>query len=90
VEYRWVTKDGQSSDPGWKTLSFTSGGPHTRQVVHTESPARSGSNELHVEVRQPVKASSNSGAYKVTCKEETPTGGASSSYSPPGSAPPGG
>ncbi|GGU02169.1 protein kinase [Streptomyces violascens] len=90
VEYRWVTKDGQSSDPGWKTLSFTSGGPRTRQVVHTESPARSGSNELHVEVRQPVKTSSNSGAYKVTCKEETPTGGASSSYSPPGSAPPGG
>ncbi|MFD9630631.1 serine/threonine-protein kinase [Streptomyces violascens] len=90
VEYRWVTKDGQSSDPGWKTLSFASGGPRTRQVVHTESPARSGSNELHVEVRQPVKASSNSGAYKVTCKEETPTGGASSSSSPPGSAPPGG
>ncbi|MFI6052150.1 serine/threonine-protein kinase [Streptomyces violascens] len=90
VEYRWVTKDGQSSDPGWKTLSFASGGPRTRQVAHTESPAQSGSNELHVEVRQPVKVSSNPGAYKVTCREETPTGGASSSYSPPGTAPTGG
>ncbi|WP_406509291.1 serine/threonine-protein kinase [Streptomyces sp. NBC_00212] len=90
VEYRWVTKDGQSSDPGWKTLSFPSGGPRTRQVAHTESPAQSGSNEVHVEVRQPVKVSSGPGAYKVTCKEETPTGGASSSYSPPGSSSPGG
>uniref|UniRef100_A0AAU2VCX6 non-specific serine/threonine protein kinase n=1 Tax=Streptomyces sp. NBC_00003 TaxID=2903608 RepID=A0AAU2VCX6_9ACTN len=90
VEYRWVTKDGQSSDPGWKTLSFASGGQRTRQVVYTESPERSGSNEVHVEVRGPVKVSSNSGAYKVTCEEETPTGGASSSHSPPGSSSPGG
>ena len=30
----------------------------TRQVAHTESPAQSGSNEVHVEVRQPVQVSS--------------------------------
>ncbi|MFF4188384.1 serine/threonine-protein kinase [Streptomyces sp. NPDC001691] len=88
VEYRWVTRDGESSDPGWKTLSFPSGGPRTRQVVHTESPARSGSNELHVEVRGPVKASSGPVGYSVTCTEETPTGGASSSHSPPGTSSP--
>ncbi len=90
VEYRWVTRDGRSGDPEWQTLSFASGGPRTRQVVHTESPSRSGSNEVHVEVRGPVKASSGAVAYRVTCEEETPTGGASSSSSPTGSASPSG
>ncbi|MGW8728215.1 serine/threonine-protein kinase [Streptomyces sp. NPDC055808] len=90
VEYRWVTRDGQSSDPEWKTLSFASGGARTRQVVHTESPARGGSNEVHVEVRGPAKAVSDPVAYEVTCEEETPTGGASSPGSPTGSSSPSG
>ncbi|MEU9196952.1 serine/threonine-protein kinase [Streptomyces hundungensis] len=90
VEYRWVTRDGRSGDPEWQTLFFASGGPRTRQVAHTESPSRSGSNEVHVEVRGPVKASSGAVAYRVTCEEETPTGGASSSSSPTGSASPSG
>ncbi|MFI6684644.1 serine/threonine-protein kinase [Streptomyces sp. NPDC050485] len=85
VEYRWVTRDGQSSDPGWKTLSFASGGPGTRQVAHTESPAQSGSTELRVEVRSPARAASNPVAYTVTCEKGTPTGGASSSPGPTGS-----
>ncbi|MEV5937940.1 serine/threonine-protein kinase [Streptomyces sp. NPDC051994] len=84
VEYRWVTRDGQSGDPGWKTLSFPSGGPSTRQVPHTESPEQSGSNEVHAEVRSPVRVVSNSVAYQVTCEKETPTGGASSSQPPTG------
>ncbi|WP_345258761.1 serine/threonine-protein kinase [Streptomyces hundungensis] len=90
VEYRWVTRDGQSSDPGWKTLPFASGSPRTRQVVHTESPSHSGSNEVHVEVRAPVQVSSDAVAYQVTCEEETPTGGASSPQSPTGSSSPSG
>ncbi len=90
VEYRWVTRDGQSSDPGWKTLSFAPGGPMTRQVVHTESPSHSGSNEVRVEVRAPVKVSSDAVAYQVTCEEETPAGGPSSSPSPTGSSSPSG
>ncbi|MEU9099058.1 serine/threonine-protein kinase [Streptomyces sp. NPDC048361] len=91
VEYRWVTRDGRSSDPGWKTLSFAADGPRTRQVAHTESPAHSGSNEVHVEVRAPVKGSSDAVAYSVTCDEETPTGGPSSSPTPTGaSSPPAG
>ncbi|MEU6049537.1 serine/threonine-protein kinase [Streptomyces xanthochromogenes] len=90
VEYRWVTRDGRSSDPDWKTLSFAAGDPRTRQVVHTESPSRSGSNEVHVEVRAPVEVASDAVAYQVTCEEETPTGGASSPGSPTGSSSPSG
>ncbi|MFE9403145.1 serine/threonine-protein kinase [Streptomyces sp. NPDC006530] len=90
VEYRWVTRDGRSGDPDWKTLPFASGGPRTRQVAHTEAPSHSGSNEVHVEVRGPVKASSAPVAYRVTCEEETPTDGTSSSPSPTGSASPSG
>lgn len=85
VDYRWVTKSGESSDPGWKTLSFASGGGKTKQVHHTETvagePGSTYQNSISVEVRSPVKASSNSVAYSVTCEKETPTGGASS-YAP--------
>ncbi|MFD0553682.1 serine/threonine-protein kinase [Streptomyces rectiviolaceus] len=85
VDYRWVTKSGEPGDPGWKTLSFASGGGRTKQVHHTETvegePGSTYQNEISVEVRGPVKASSNSVAYSVTCEEETPTGGASS-YAP--------
>ncbi|MEW1930322.1 serine/threonine-protein kinase [Streptomyces sp. NPDC088360] len=85
VDYRWVTKSGEPSDPGWKTLSFASGGGRTKQAHHTETvegePGSTHQNEISVEVRGPVEASSNSVAYSVTCEEETPTGGVSS-YAP--------
>lgn len=85
VDYRWVTKSGEPSDPGWKSLSFSSGGGKSQQVHHTETvggePGSTYQNEISVEVRSPVEASSNSVAYSVTCEEETPTGG-TSSYAP--------
>ncbi|WP_425575303.1 serine/threonine-protein kinase [Streptomyces durmitorensis] len=85
VDYRWVTKSGEPSDPGWKTLSFASGGGKTKQVHHTESvagePGSTYQNSISVEVRSPVEATSNSVAYSVTCEKETPTDGASS-YAP--------
>lgn len=85
VDYRWVTKSGEPSDPGWKTLSFGSGEGRTKQAHQTETvdgePGSTYQNEISVEVRSPVKARSNSVAYSVTCEEETPTGGASS-YAP--------
>ncbi|TGA98780.1 serine/threonine-protein kinase [Streptomyces sp. MZ04] len=82
VDYRWVTKSGEPSDPGWKTLTFASGGGRSKQVHHTETvagePGQTYQNEISVEVRSPVAATSNSVAYAVTCeKEETPTDGAS-------------
>ncbi|MGE6735942.1 serine/threonine-protein kinase [Streptomyces sp. NPDC059900] len=87
VDYRWVTKSGEPSDSGWKTLSFASGGGKTKQVHHTETvtgePGSTYQNSISVEVRSPVKATSNSVAYSVKCEEEPPTtGGGSSSYAP--------
>ncbi|MEU6767478.1 serine/threonine-protein kinase [Streptomyces sp. NPDC046853] len=87
VDYRWVTKSGEPSDPGWKTLSFASGGGRTKQVQHTETvtgePGSTYENAISVEVRSPVEATSNSVAYSVKCEEEPPTtGGGSSSYAP--------
>ncbi|GGV25696.1 serine/threonine-protein kinase [Streptomyces spectabilis] len=82
VEYRWVTAEGESGDPGWKSLSFPAAGGRTRQVNHTELPGTTSGtyhNELSVEVRSPASATSNSVAYSVTCEEEPTTGGGSSS-----------
>lgn len=85
VDYRWVTASGEPSDPGWKTLSFASGGGKTKQVHHTETvdgePGSTHQNKISVEVRSPVKAASNSVSYSVTCEKETPTDGVSS-YAP--------
>ncbi|MGW1023271.1 serine/threonine-protein kinase [Streptomyces sp. NPDC002577] len=83
VGYRWVTKSGDSSDPGWKTLSFPSGGGRTKQVNHVELTYESDGtyhNEISVEVRSPVETQSNSVAFSVTCQTEAPTDGAS--YTP--------
>ncbi|ARX82397.1 protein kinase [Streptomyces alboflavus] len=86
VQYRWVTAEGESSDPGWKTLSFASGGGKSKQVNHVEVPGWTDPGthrgSVRVEVRSPVTATSNSVAYSVTCEEEPPTtgGGSSSPY----------
>ncbi|MCF3120142.1 serine/threonine protein kinase [Streptomyces arenae] len=84
VEYRWVTASGEPSEPGWKTLSFPSGGTRTRQVNHVETAYDQGGgtyeNSISVEVRKPVAATSNSVAYSVTCEQEPPTDGGS--YTP--------
>ncbi|MFE6285093.1 serine/threonine-protein kinase [Streptomyces sp. NPDC057877] len=85
VDYRWVTSDGEVSDPGWRTLSFPAGGERTRQdqvVVTTHTDSGTFENEITVEVREPVEATSNAVAFSVTCMTETPTDGASASYSP--------
>ncbi|WP_249402154.1 serine/threonine-protein kinase [Streptomyces sp. YIM 121038] len=82
VEYRWVTAEGESGDPGWKSLSFPAGSGKVKQVNHTEQPGTTSGtyhNELSVEVRSPVTTASNAVAYSVTCEEEPTTGGGSSS-----------
>ncbi|MFR0353623.1 serine/threonine-protein kinase [Streptomyces sediminimaris] len=85
VSYRWVSRDGQVMDQGWKTLSFPADGSRTRQdraFVTTYDSAGTFRNEIRVEVRSPVATKSNSVAFSVTCVAETPTGGASTSASP--------
>jgi hypothetical protein len=88
-----VLAHGSVSDPGWKTLPFPSGGTRTRQVRVTVT-AYSGSgtidNAISVEVRSPVRTTSDSVPFSVTCvtTTETPSGGASASPSgSPGSSP---
>ncbi|MFF9152515.1 serine/threonine-protein kinase [Streptomyces sp. NPDC014846] len=86
VEYRWVTAHGSVSDPGWRTLSFAEGAGRTKQVrvTVTAYPEGGGTveNEISVEVRSPVRTTSNSVPFSVTCTPaETPSDGASASAS---------
>jgi len=84
VSYRWVTKTGSVSNPGWKTLSFPSGGGKTKQdrvFLTTYSNSGTFTNEISVEIRSPVKEESNSVPFSVTCLTETPSDGASASDS---------
>ncbi|WP_123978276.1 serine/threonine-protein kinase [Streptomyces sp. Ag109_O5-1] len=87
VQYRWVLKNGSLDDKGWKTLSFPDGGGKNRQTrvtVTTWSDSGTLNDSIAVEVRSPVKTTSNSVPFSVTCTKttETPTGGASESPSP--------
>ena len=85
VSYRWLSKDGQIMDPGWKTLSFPEGGGKTKQdkaFVTTYNSTGTFRNSISVEVRSPKQTTSNSVPFSVTCVAETPTGGASPSTSP--------
>ncbi|MFJ3228518.1 protein kinase [Streptomyces sp. NPDC086783] len=85
VDYRWVTRKGEVSDPGWKTLSFPADGGKTRQrsvVVTTYEAGSTYENGIRVEVRDPVHTTSGWVPFSVTCETETPTGGASTSASP--------
>ncbi|UUU20919.1 serine/threonine-protein kinase [Streptomyces sp. DSM 40750] len=78
VDYRWVAKNGEVEDTGWKTLSFPSGGERTKQDQVVVSTSGSHSDEISVEVRGPVHAESNSVAFSVTCETEAPTTGGTS------------
>lgn len=76
VRYRWVLKDGTSSDPDWKSLHFASGGPRAKQVSHTEltyTPDAPYHGEIRLEVQSPVAVTSNGVEFSVICEEETPT-----------------
>ncbi|MEU0431706.1 serine/threonine-protein kinase [Streptomyces sp. NPDC006290] len=84
VAYRWVTKTGDVTDPAWKTLSFPAGGGRTQQktvVATTYDTSGEFANAISVEVRSPVRATSNSVPFTITCATETPTDGASASVS---------
>ncbi|MEV6193879.1 protein kinase [Streptomyces sp. NPDC051920] len=84
VEYRWVTKTGEVTDPDWKTLSFPANGGRTQQktvVATTYDTSGEFANSISVEVRSPVRVTSDSVPFTITCETETPTDGASASVS---------
>ncbi|MFE7835226.1 serine/threonine-protein kinase [Streptomyces sp. NPDC057474] len=78
VDYRWVAKSGEVEDPGWKSLSFGSGGERTKQDQVLVSTNGTYADEISVEVRGPVNVKSNSVAFSVTCETEAPTTGGTS------------
>ena len=85
VSYRWVSKDGELSGQTWKTLSFAEGDGKSKQdkvVVSTYAQSGTYRNSIGVEVRDPVKATSNYVPFSVTCEAETPSAGTSASPSP--------
>ncbi|WP_430625610.1 serine/threonine-protein kinase [Streptomyces sp. NBC_01264] len=82
VEYRWATRSGQTSGPGWQTLAYPAGGPGSVKLDHTELthyPDATFEDAVRLEVRSPSAVASDWLEFSVTCEEEeTPTGGASS------------
>lgn len=81
VDYRWATKSGESSDDGWKTLEFSSGGSKQKHVSHVELTYRQGGtyhDRIRVETRSPVEVRSNWIGFSVTCDPGTPSGSGSS------------
>lgn len=85
VEYRWATRSGQTSGPGWRTLAYPAGGPGSVRLDHTElthHPDETFEDAVRLEIRAPSEAASAWLEFSVTCEEETPTGGASSPGTP--------
>ncbi|MHC5257152.1 serine/threonine-protein kinase [Streptomyces sp. UC4497] len=80
VQYRWVVRGGEASDPGWKTLNVPKGAANkSRTVTTTQTHYEEGGtlrDQIGVEVRSPVAATSNYVSYAITCKVVTPTSGA--------------
>lgn len=82
VSYRWVTRNGSVSDADWKTLSFAAGGSDTKRdqvTVTTSADGGSVEDEISVEVREPVKTTSDARKFEVNCETETPSDGTSAS-----------
>ncbi|MGW0331976.1 serine/threonine-protein kinase [Streptomyces sp. NPDC003011] len=84
VSYRWVSRDGEVMDAGWKTLSFAEGDGRTKQdtaFVTTTDDSGSFENEISVEVREPVHTTSDAVSFSVSCESEAPSDEASPSTS---------
>ncbi|MGW0548039.1 hypothetical protein [Streptomyces altiplanensis] len=77
-----MTRSGESSGPGWTTLSFGADEEKSKRVGHTELTYEEDGalhGEIGVEVRDPVRIASDTVPFPVTCGQETPapTDGAS-------------
>ncbi|MFD5620121.1 serine/threonine-protein kinase [Streptomyces yangpuensis] len=87
LEYRWATRSGRSSGPGWQSVTYEAAGPRSRRLEHdelTHDPGARFEDAVRLEVRGPAEVATAWVATSVTCEEATPTGGATS----PGTSPP--
>ncbi|MGW6689467.1 serine/threonine-protein kinase [Streptomyces sp. NPDC054961] len=81
LEYRWATRSGETSGPGWQSVTYPAGGPGSVRLDHTELtsyPDATFEDAVRLEIRTPGEAASAWLEYSVTCVEETPTSGAPS------------
>ncbi|MEU7600175.1 serine/threonine-protein kinase [Streptomyces sp. NPDC041003] len=89
LEYRWATRSGRTSGPGWQSVTYEAAGPRSRRLEHVELthvPGTTFEDAVRLEVRGPAEVTTQWVATSVTCRKETPTAGASSpaaSTSPP-------
>ncbi|WP_329391113.1 serine/threonine protein kinase [Streptomyces sp. NBC_01351] len=92
LEYRWATRSGQSSGPGWQSVTYEEGGPRSRRLEHTELthvPDTEREDAVRLEVRGPAEVATQWVDISVTCEEEkTPTSGAPSPSASPSPASP--
>ncbi|MCC0098997.1 serine/threonine protein kinase [Streptomyces flavotricini] len=87
LEYRWATRSGVTSDPGWQSVTYGADGPSIRQLDHTELtyyPSATFNDAVRLEVRGAAPAASEWMEFSVTCEAaegegETPPGGATPS-----------
>ncbi|MEU9302733.1 protein kinase [Streptomyces sp. NPDC048269] len=81
LEYRWATRSGKTSGPGWQAVTYEEGGPRSRRLEHTELshvPDATFQDAVRLEVRGPAEVATQWVATSVTCEEESPTSGAPS------------
>ncbi|MGW7333954.1 protein kinase domain-containing protein, partial [Streptomyces sp. NPDC054840] len=56
LEYRWATRSGRTSGPGWQSVTYEEGGPRSRRLEHTElthEPDAAFEDAVRLEVRGP-------------------------------------
>ncbi|MGW6982276.1 protein kinase domain-containing protein, partial [Streptomyces sp. NPDC054932] len=96
LEYRWATRSGRTSGPGWQAVTYEEGGPRSRRLEHTELTYVADAafeDAVRLEVRGPAEVGPHWVATSVYRRKATPTSGAptppprASPASPPASAP---
>ncbi|MFF4008846.1 protein kinase [Streptomyces sp. NPDC001717] len=81
LEYRWATRSGRGSGPGWQSVTYEAGGPRSRRLEHSELTYAADADwhdAVRLEVRGPAEVATQWVDISVTCEKETPTSGASS------------
>ncbi|MFB7465650.1 serine/threonine-protein kinase [Streptomyces sp. NPDC056224] len=76
LEYRWATRSGRTSGPGWRSVTFGEGGPRSRRLEHTElthAPGAGFEDAVRLEVRGAAEVATQWVGTSVTCEEGTPT-----------------
>ncbi|MFD7082155.1 protein kinase [Streptomyces sp. NPDC059918] len=87
LEYRWATRSGVTSEPGWQSVMYEEGGSRSRQLDHTELtyyPNATFTDAVRLELRGAEPTASEWVEFSVTCEDEggegeTPPAGASPS-----------